>query len=308
MDFTTTALLASIRRRASIPTTASTGSADSDLLAYANEEMQLSLTSDLIRVREEFFLFHSDTAISGTTYRIPKRAIGKSLRNVALLNSSSFPIQRLTRIEQEKLPGIQSIATTVGYTVENNSIVLVPSASVANGAVYLRLSYFIRPNELSQTGSQAITAVDTATNRITVSSTSGFTTSTPCDLIRGTSGFEHLAIDSTPTVVGTPSNTITFSSLPGGLAIGDYVVLAEKSPFPQIPAEFHPILAARVALRYLKAIGDRDGANDVQKDLDRMEEKAGILIAPRIEGGPKKIYSTGFVGGGNKWRGGSSGL
>jgi hypothetical protein len=300
VDYTTTALLASIRRRASIPTTSTTGGADADLLAYANEELQLRLTADIMRLREEYFAYNSDSAISGTSYRVPKRAIGGKLRGVYLLDSSSNPLEVLQRIEPERVPDYGTDQSVLGFVVEGNNVKLVPSATTT--ASYLRLSYHIRPNELATTGHQAITVVDTANNRVTVSSTTGFTTSTPCDLLAGKPGFHHLAIDQTPTVVGSPAGTVTFSALPSGLAVGDYLALAEKGPIPQIPAEYHPILAQRVAIKYLQAGGYLEELAGALRELEGMEAAVGVLATPRVDGSPQKIINrTGAVSGAG-WR------
>ena len=290
-DYTLTGLLASIRRRASIPSTSTTGSADADLLSYINEELQLHMAAQLVSVREEYYLRHSDTALSGTTYRIPTRALGGSLRNVALLDSASKPIFQLSRLSQEKLPEYADKTQTVGYLVEGNNIRLFPSGSWG-GASYLRISYFERPSEVVAigTGARAITVV--GTQSVTVSSTTGFTTSTPVDFIRGNAGFETVAIDLVPTNVTSTAVTFAAGVLPSGLAVGDYIALAQTSPVPQLPAEFHPVLAQRVAVRFLAAINDTVQLEVAQRELAKMENSIGILTAPRVEGGPRKIYQA----------------
>lgn len=300
-DYTLTGLLASIRRRASIPTTAVTGSDDASLIAYANEELQLHMAAQLVSVREEYYLRHSDNALSGLVYRIPTRAMGGGLRNVCFVDSSLKPIYQLSRLSQEKLPEYADKTQTVGYLVEGNNIRLYPSASYG-GAAFLRLSYFERPNELVAigNGARAITQINTSTNEITVSSATGFTTSTPCDLIKSNAGFESLSIDVTPTNV--TSTVISFASLPSGLAVGDYVSLAQTSPVPQLPSEFHPVLAQRVAVRFLAAINDTTQLQVAQVELDRMQNSIGILTAPRVEGGPRKIYQWNGTLTGVRWR------
>ena len=302
IDYTTVGLLASIRRRASIPSTATTGSADADLLAYVNEELQLHMTAQLVQVREEYFLRHSDTALTSTTvYRIPTRAIAGALRNVQLLDNSGKPVVQLSRLSQEKLAEYKNQTQAVGYLVEGNNIRLYPTASWG-GATTLRLSYFERPSEVVAigNGTRAITVINTGTNQVTVSSTTGFTTSTKVDFIRGTPGFETMTIDVTPTNVA--STVLTFSSLPTGLAVGDYVSLAETSPVPQLPSEFHPILAQRAAIRFLAAVNDGEQLAVARGELGRMEAALGVLTAPRVEGGPRKIFQMNGTLAGNRWR------
>jgi len=291
-DYTLTGLLASIRRRASIPTTAVTGSDDTALLAYINEELQLHMSAQLVSVREEYYLRHSDTALSATTYRIPTRAMGGSLRNVCLLDSGGKPIFQLSRLSQEKLPEYADKTQTVGYLVEGNNIRLYPSASWG-GASTLRMSYFERPNELvatSTTTIRAITAINTTTNVLTIATGHGFTTASVCDLMKGNPGFESLSIDVTPTA--TTGTSVTLASLPSGLAVGDYVTLAQTAIIPQLPAEFHPVLAQRVSVRFLAAINDTTQLEVATRELAKMQESIGILTTPRVEGGPRKIYQA----------------
>jgi hypothetical protein len=302
IDYTTVGLLASIRRRASIPTTSTTGSADADLLAYVNEELQLHMTAQLVEVREEYYLRHSDTLLtSGPVFRIPERAIAGALRNVQLLDSASKPVFQLSRLSQEKLPEYSRSSQTIGYLVEGNNIRLYPSASWG-GATYVRLSYFERPSEVVAVGNgaRAIQVINTGTNQVTISSTTGFTTATKVDFIRATPGFETISIDATPT--GVLSTVLTFSSLPSGLAVGDYVSLAKTSPVPQLPAEFYPILAQRVAVRFLAAINDTAQLYVARGELVRMEAAVGILTSPRVEGGPRKIFQMNGALAGNRWR------
>ena len=300
-DYTTVGLLASIRRRASIPTTSTTGSDDTALLAYVNEELQLHMAAQLVSVREEYYVRHADTALSGTSYRIPTRAIAGGLRNVQLLNSSGKPVFQLSRLSQEKLPEYADKTQTIGYLVEGNNIRLYPSASFG-GATSLRLSYFERPSEIVpvQNGARPITLINTGTNTVTISSTTGFSTSLPVDFIKATPNFETISIDSTPS--STTSTTLTFSSLPSGLAVGDYVALAQTSPVPQLPVEFHPILAQRAAIRFLAAIGDATQLDLARQELARMEEALLTLTTPRVEGGPRKIYQWNGTVSGVRWR------
>lgn len=300
-DYTTTALLASIRRRASIPTTSVTGGATSDLLAYANEELQLSLMSDILPKQEEYFSKDSDTTLtSATVYRLPSRAVGGVLRMVSLVDSNGAMLGTLNRIEPERIADYPTSGTLAGFYIRNNAVVLVPSSS--STAATLRMTYFIRPNQLVSSGTQPITAINTSTKTVTVSTTSGFSTSTPVDLVANTPGFESLAVDLTPSAVG--GTTVTFSStLPTDLAVGDHLCLAGQSPIPQVPEVYHPILAQRVACAYLEASGAPELAAAAAR-LQKMEEAAGILISPRSPGNPRKLVNlkSSALGYGGRWR------
>jgi hypothetical protein len=295
-DFTTTGLLASIRRRASIPTAASTGSQDADLLAYANEELRLGLVSRIIELREEYYKRDSDqTLTSATAYLMPTRALGGKLRSVALLDAAGAYLANLYEIRDERLPDFGATTTLAGYRYQGAYLVLQPTSTTATSATTLRMTYFEQPNELvtgldSTSGApRTITAVNTALKTVTMTNTTGYTTSTACDFVRASSHFESLAIDQTPTVVA--GTTLTFAALPTGLLVGDYVCLARQSPVPQVPLEFQPILAQRAACKWLEAGGYAKSLAAALTRLKSMEEDIGVLSSPRNDGSPKKIIN-----------------
>jgi hypothetical protein len=289
MDHTTVGLLASIRRRASIPNTATTGTADSDLLAYANEELPW-LAGEILSVREEYFVRDYDhTLTSATAYKIPRRAIGQKLRDVSLVGSDGS-VFRIPRTEPERLDAVMSSdGEASGYLLKNDDVVLVPTAS--SSFPTLRLSYFQRPNELVASGFQTITGVSqgASTYTLAMASSSGFTTSTPCDLVSAQPGFPCHAIDITPSSI--PDGThVTFSgTAPTALATSDYLCLARESPVPQVPMEFHAILAQAVANRVMLAMGDGEGASRGAQTLAQMKALALDMISPRSDGAEQKV-------------------
>ena len=288
MNYTTTALLASIRRRASLPSAPSAGTADADLLALANEELQLRLVADIMSVREEYFVRTQDVAIESgrTEYRIPSRAVGGVLRDVALVNGDGRT-QKLPRISPERIGEFSGNTGTWGYYLQGNNVVLLPMAD--SSWPTLRLYFFARPSELTATASDyaTITDSDPDTGIVTVASTVGLTSNV--DLVAGTPGFEHLAMNINP--IASTATTLTLAYMPPNLAIGDYVCRADLSPVPQIPAEWHPILAQRVAVKVLEAIGDGGGMQAAQMALLEMEDKARKLVTPRVQGSPEKIIN-----------------
>lgn len=283
-------LLSSIRRRASIPSSSATGSADSDLLAYANEELQFELVAELLKLREEYFARDYDYTLDGSTtaYRIPPRAIGGKLRHVFLLDSAGAVIAKLSRTEPDDSGGTDEASA---FFVRNNHVVLAPSATTT--ATTLRLGYYIRPNDITATAADYEVVTGVTGNALTVASGHGYTTSSVLDIVKGTPGYEHALIATSPSA--TAATTITFGTGDGltglGVAVGDYICTQEKSPYPQIPPEFHPVLAQRVACRYLEAQKDTEGLASATKKLEKMEAAVGLLVAPRVETSPQKIVS-----------------
>lgn len=305
MDYTTTALLASIRRRAALPAAVNAGTQDSDLLALANEELQNWLVPNVMQLREDYFLFrHLRTMTPGTSeYRIPARAVGQKLRELDVVQSDGC-IRNLTRIEPDELEewNSDSQGRPEGFYLRGSYVTLVPTPSEAES---LRFTFFIRPGELvATTAVRAITNIDTGTGDITVASTipGAFTTAARYDLVAGTSGFEHLAIDLTASAAASSTVTFAAADLPSGLAVGDYVCLAEQSPFPQVPADFHPLLAQRVGVKKLESLGLKEKLAAAKADLRDMLELLRVVYAPRVDG-EAKIVSPGVGGlmGGTSW-------
>lgn len=290
MDFTTTGLYASIRRRASIPTTATTGGANADLLAYANEELRLNLVAEILKLREGYFKRDLDTTlVSGTTsYRLPTRAIGGKLAGVYLLDSAGAVMgDPLPEILDERQGSYASDTSLCGYRIRGQSLVLV--GGTATTAVTLRQTYYERPNELVASGYATVSSLTSTT--ITTSASHGYTTSSVLDFVKATEGFESVAIDKTPTAASGSSLTFASGVIPSDLAAGDYICVFKQSAVPQIPSEFHPILAQRVACAWLEAGGYATQLEAARGKLSAMEEAIGVLCSPRVDTGAKKLIA-----------------
>lgn len=302
MDYTSTALLASIRRRAALPTATAAGCADSDLLALINEELQSFVVPLIMDLREEYFVAQKSTTMTvGTAaYRIPSRAVGAKLRDVEIVNSAGS-VSSLDRLSQDELWEYPTTSGTPGgFYIQGNNVVVVPPPNAADS---LRQTIYRRPNEVKLTTAVGtITAINTSTKVVTCSDVPvAFTTSLLYDLVSGSSGFESYGIDLAVTArVTGASGTVTFTAtLPLDLAIGDHVCIAEQSPVPQIPAEFHPLLSVRVAKKMAQNLGNANRVNILSEEERSMAERIRSTFAPRVDGEPKILVpnSHGLLGG-----------
>jgi hypothetical protein len=290
--FTTTDLLADIKRRAMIPADQNTFE-DTDLLRLATDELRLSLLPMLLSEREEFYLTEagaSQTLVAGTAaYQIPARAAGQMLRD-AYITDSAGNIFNLARIEYDERPNFDTVTTGIPnhFYLRNNKIVLLPTPSTASYT--LVTPYFIRPSKLVET-SDACQITDITGTTITVSATapSTFSSSVATDFVRATGGFECVDIAVTPSSVS--GTTFVYSSVPSGLAVGDWICVAGESTIPQLPAELHPLLAERVAKKVMKALGDVNGAKLADETIKEMTEGARLLTNARVQGEPKRIVA-----------------
>jgi hypothetical protein len=176
--------------------------------------------------------------------------------------------------------------TADAYVLEGNKLVL--KSSTTSGI--LRMRYFIRPNRLVTTDSVGeITAINTTTHVVTVSVLpSTFITSVTYDLVKGKPGFDTLAMDQSVSAVGT--NTLTFSTLPTGLAVGDFVCLAGESPVVQAPVELHPLTVQRTVVAGLAGLGDAK-VKVAAEMAEQMKTMALSLLSPRIVNAPKVIVN-----------------
>ena len=79
------------------------------------------------------------------------------------------------------------------------------------------------------------------------------------------------------------------NTLPLNLNIDDIFAVKEQTIIPQIPVELHSMLAQRVAVKCLEALGDQQGLQAAMVKLAEMEIKTGSLIDNRVEGSPLKV-------------------
>ena len=294
--YTTAELLDSFKQKGRIPPS-QTPFDDAGLLSLANDELQVGLLSQILSVRENYYLTYKDyDVVSSSTYAIPTRAIGGALDAVRIINGTS--IYEVSRSEEGQQFATNTSPTGYySFTLRGNNIVIQPSPSTGT----IRLWYFIRPNAMVVTTAAAqITGISSGTLSFsTLPST--ITTSTACDLIKDQPHFNIISMDQTPTAV--TSTTVTFSSVSDDLAIGDWIALAGQTPIPQIPVEFRTLLTQRVVVKYNEIQGYLDKMKASQLKLDEMEKDIFQLINPRVAEEPKRIIpNSNLIGGYRRWR------
>lgn len=278
----TSELIASINTKGTFPD--DNFFSPAEFLSILNDQMKLDIIPLLMRLNEEYFEEYKDyTITAGSTYRIPTRAVGSKLRDVQYIDANGS-FQNLSRLYEEDRPDAQS-----GYYIKRNTVEL--SDDFTSGT--LRLCYFARPNTLVATTSCArITAIDTVLNQVTVSSVpSTMANGTLIDFIQNNNPYDVLTMDAA--ISNISGSTITFSTLPTDLAVGDWIAIAEQSPVPNVPDELHPVLVQSALCVCLSA--KKDGAVDRElKKLELMKEVAINMLDPRVESNDSKIVSGGL--------------
>lgn len=144
-------LIESIKRKIAVPLSQVTFSED-DILAFCNEELQISLVPSILSFNEEYFVYDEKIPLESNKnrYPIPTRAIGMKLRDV-MWESTGGTIYEMTRIEASDKAFFQNDQGTNGgphkFYLENNDVVLnFQSLSAPSGS--LVLFYYRRPNQL----------------------------------------------------------------------------------------------------------------------------------------------------------------
>lgn len=288
-DYTTTGLLASIRRRAMLPSSASTGTADADLIGFANEVLQSYLVPFIMDVRENYLQARTPKEYAVTSgqasYRLPSRAIGNKLREVLLLDAGGSAYN-LAEVDEEAQSRYALAGRSLSFFLSGAYLTLLPTPNSTVDT--LRLDYYLRPSELVSDATAWATVSSVATDRTSLvisGAVTGLTTGAAFDVVKASSPFDVVAQDQTATVAGT---TLTFT-VPTDVDVGDYVALADTSPVPTIPAELHALLAQATACKVLEALGDSTGLGNAEAKLQKEMEAARTLISPRVDGETETI-------------------
>lgn len=290
-------LIKSIKRRAMIPSDQNTFT-DEDFLEMLNEEIQYFGVPHLLRTHEEYLLVSLDVELDGSQkYEIPYRALGNKLRELSYVvtdSNNGEQIYELSRISLEDLSDYNNNVSsryTQAFYIENNNVVLLGEVPVSNAS--LRMYFYIRPNTfVLEDRVGVIQNIDRTTGVITLESFPNSLASIPViDFVKYQSPNIIIDFDKTPLSVDSNTRTITFTTtdIPSTLKVGDYINVAQETVVPQLPVELHAILAQRVAVAALEALGDQEGLASAQRRLDMMEQSTNDIIDNRVEGAPEKI-------------------
>lgn len=298
---TSSKLIDSIRKRAMIPDDTSTFE-DQDILDILNEEIDAGLLATIMSLNEEHLVTFEDEPLTTNKngYKIPYRAVGNKLRDVAIVtpNSSGTGLidehYELSRISLEELSDYRNNYVSFDedtFYVQGNQVFLVQSD--ARGGTHIRMYFYLRPNSIVlQERTAKVIAIDTNTGVVSLDSfPDDFANLPDFDFIEHRSPNKILSYDISPSSVDSSTRTITFtaSDIPDDLKVGDYVCIAEETPVPNIPTEYHPLLAQRAAVHILEAMGDTEGLSNATRKLKQMEDSIMQITDDRVEGAPQKI-------------------
>jgi len=293
IDYTTTALIASVKRRASVPTSQSLFES-TDFNSILTDEMQSIIVPLIMAEQQDFFIHSKDLAIDGSTreFDIPTRAVGMKVKDVGFYRTSSNNFDSRPRLNISDFgdPQGDMVKSLGGFYLQGNKIVF--SDAPTNTGDKLRVYYYRRPNNLiAENKAAKIASIDTGTKTLTFGSRpTAWTTSTTFDLIKGTPGFHSLADDATVSAIDTLTLTFT-DDLPTGLAVGDWVGESGESPVAQIPYSAQPLLSQLGSVKILEALGDLKGMQMAQEKYQMLVQNFVRTISKRVDNSPKKIIN-----------------
>lgn len=278
MDFTSSGLIAQVKRRAAIPISQNLYS-ENDIISILNEELQNRIVPWITSLREDYFLedVEYDTGESINEFEIPRNAIGGKIKSVSVWNNDkmSYP---LLKTDENTL-----FDTRSGYRIENNKVKLYIT-KITSGKI--KISYYKRPNEIvDYTKAGLITSVGTGV--ITVATMPAeITNGSDIDISCGQTPFE--VNFSGQATVGVSTYTISSTA---GVSVGDYVSAKGKSIFAQIPQEVIPLLCQASALRMAEYGGDYNAFQAALATYQQMESDSRNLLVPKVEFTTKKILA-----------------
>lgn len=316
-NYTTDSLLASVKRRISLPDAQNLYTPD-DLIQFMSDELSSTIVPLVHSVQQEYWVEKIDVQLvqNQTNYTIPIRGITNGLRLVTLLdtnqNEIDYPLLRPENTASSyNWLSPYSTSTLYGFYMENDHIVMFPNSVVTNPVNAVRFRIERQPSSLCATTSAAqVTGIAGQVVSVNMVPTD-FTTTLTYDLINGQPQFQSKGDDFVISAIDTIGNTITFvTTLPTNLNIGDWISIANTSPIPQIPVQMFPYLAQAVACKCLEGLADLQPLQSATQKLNIMKEDLLKLMQPRDMGNVQTIINRGGLfdngafwgwGSGNYW-------
>jgi hypothetical protein len=286
MVVTTDELLAGVKRRGIIASNTSRLD-DDDLLALIDGVIKTTVVPFLDSCNGNFFV-RTDVIpiVAGqSSYDIPYRAVGRSLRDLKMQSSTGDNTWRCPQIGLENSHREYDGGESYRHYFLGDQFVLVPDVkSNYSLSENLLISYKIMPNKLVKL-SLAAKVSSVSDPSVSVESVGDIITGSTVDFIAGKSGNRIYSFDAIVTNVS--GTTLTFGSdvIPSDLSSGDYISIAQTSPVvTMIPDEVSPWIEILSVRKALQALGDTDGANEVMPDIQIEKENLNKILEPRNEG------------------------
>ncbi len=267
---------------------------DTRFFAMLDRVIESKIVPLLKSVNQDHFVVPYETPLvaSQSLYAIPKRAIGRGLRELKLLDASGM-VRNLTKISLEDAYRYSSLGYTVGFYFQGDRIRLVPDVPSTLGGTYtLQIWYECEPSRTTTVSAAGLVVSASSTDVVVGSVPSTFSAGTLVDFVQGGSGNAIYGIDAAIASVngatlGFAANTVP-QTAPDALAAGDYVTLAGYSPVLNwIPRSCFSYTESLLTKRVLTSIGDTEGAKALDGVIKEEKEDLLKILDPRISGEPQ---------------------
>lgn len=297
----TTSFLAAVDRAITVPNYQPRFS-QTDLLALANEEQQSLVVPMIVALREEFFVFRDVLTINAGDYgfRIPERAIGRTLREIQYRNMAGgnlvYDLPRISIEDSYRFTNLGQ-GTPNGFMVEGDTIRLLPTPS-SNGEVVL---YTLRKPSNLVLDSRTAKVTGVGTNTITLTKVpSNLTIGSKIDVTDNKPSYPLVQKDLT--ITNITGLVLTVSGFTGtalsGVDVDDVVSTALETSIVQLPDEAATVLVHATAVRVLEALSIPDQMKIVEDKLQQKIRACREILSPRVEGSvPKIIQRDGLLRG-----------
>lgn len=313
MPWTTTELLAAVRRNGYLPDASDL--TDADLLAFGDGELVDRFADVLKTSREEYRVTRADISLAGNLvrFRLPRRALAGTVRGITHVDAAGAETPAF------EVPALEAwrYSDSRHYVLEGDEIVLTGAAASAE---YLRVRYVARFPRLVATSAAAQIVAPLTTTTLNIGTTPPAAVSTAdamVDIVRGDSPFPTLYADRV--VVGHSVSTLTLSPFTPIVVVDvatstivgereDWVCPRDCTVYPPLPQELHDRLAMAIEHRALSSLGD-PRARLVEDRLGVAMERAVNVLEPRNQDRKPPIVnrSSRLRGGKRTWRQGYSG-
>lgn len=278
-DYTSVSLLADAKLYGAVPGQ-QPAFTDTQILGIMTDELRTTIAPFMMQFREEYFVVSTDFTITNSTteFSIPTRAVAGGLRDLKLVNGddteSDVPILNMEYQQSHYY----------GFYLQGNKVKLIQPANYTTFT--LRMYYFVRQPTLVETTDCAKVATVGDTTFTVDSIPAAMTSGQNVDIVQAVPPFNLLSQKISATWTGT---TVTPSTMPTGLAIGDYMCNVEESPIPLIPVELRPLLVQSTVMRFNEILADSKGLKQSTEKFNTLKQSLTDLLSPRVSGELKTI-------------------
>lgn len=299
VDQSTLSLVQSVQTHSLTPLSSNTLTSGV-IIEALDEEMRSTIVPLILAAQEEYYVQNYDQTLTAGvyTYTIHKRAAFATWRDIVFVDSMGNEIN-MTNLPPEYVKITYPIGNlppmyTFGFIMQNDHINLWPQNMTVPTQYTLRMKIKRRPNHLtSYANCGQVTAINTNTKVISLSVNGDgtWTTATTFDVIPNAPQFTSRQDDMAITAIDNTANTITVSTIPTGLIVGDWICPAQMSCIPQIPYDMFPLLAQRGVIRCLESLGDSQNLQIAERKYQDMAADFARTVSPRVNGTRKTLVN-----------------